>query len=279
VSRLLLAEIYKVLTTKMWWILLIPVVVITAVIGYAGAAIAGLPAVLEEIGTTAPAVALTLPVSMKQTTTFAVILGLIGGAGEFRHKTITTTYLTGSSRGAVLAAKTLTYAGLGLLYGVATFASCTLGALLSSGTDSFPSAMDTLMIGVAGSAGVLAWCILGVGIGTLISNQVVVLIVVLVYKLFFEGLLSLMLRIPQLGLDDLARFLPSAGSTALQTGHGIAAFARTFGDEEYGMREGLEALVGTAGQLSWWTGGLLFAGYTALALAGGWLAARQRDIT
>lgn len=278
-SRLLLAEIYKVFTTKLWWILLIPVVLITGIIGYAGSAIAGLPDIREQTITTVPAVALTIPLSMKQTTTFGVILGLIGGAGEFRHKTITTTYLTASSRHAVLVAKTLIYAGLGLLYGVATFASCALGALLSSGTDSFPSMTETLSIAAAGAIGVAAWSVLGVGLGTLISNQVAVLIVVLVYKLIFEGLLGIVLRIPQLGLEDVARFLPGSSSTALQTGHGIAAFARTFGDEEFSVHEALEALVGTTGQLSWWTGGLVFVGYAALALAGGWLVARDRDIT
>ena len=278
-SRLILAEVYKVFTTKLWWVLLIPVALIAVVIGYAGAAIAGLPAVLEETGTTVPAVALTVPISMKQTTIFAVIVGLIGGAGEFRHKTITTSYLTGSSRGAVLAAKTVVHAGLGLLYGLATFACCSLGALISSGTDSFASATDTLAIAAAGCAGVIAWCVLGVGAGMLIGNQVAVLIVVLVYKLFLEGMLSLILRIPQLGLGDVPPYLPGAGSTALQTGHGIAAFARTFGDEEYGVREGLEGLLGTAGQLSWWAGGLLIASYAALFVAAGWLAGDRRDVS
>jgi ABC-type transport system involved in multi-copper enzyme maturation permease subunit len=279
VNRLLLAELYKVLTTKLWWVLLIPVVVIAGAIGFTGAAIADLPAVLEETGTSAPAVALTLPISMKQATVFALILGLIGGAGEFRHKTITTTYLTGSSRGTVLAAKVITYAGLGLLYGVATFAFCALGALASSGTDSFPSAADTLAIAAAGCAAVIMWSVLGVGIGTLASNQVVVLIVALVYTLFFEGLLSLVLRIPRLGLDGVPPYLPGSGSEALQTDHGITTFARTFGEEAFVVRGGLEALVGTSGQLSWLAGGVLFAGYTAAFVAGGWLAGRQRDIT
>ena len=278
-SRLLLAEVYKVFTTKLWWALLIPVAVIATVIGFAGAAIAGLPAVLEETGTTVPAVALTLPISMKQTTIFAVILGLIGGAGEFRHKTITTSYLTAPSRGAVLAAKTAVYAWLGLGYGMATFVCCALGALVSSGTDSFPTATDTLVIAAAGCAGVMAWCVLGVGIGTLIGNQVAVLIVVLVYLLFVEGLLGLVLRIPPLGLDGVPRYLPGASSTALQTDHGIGAFASTFGDDQYAVRDGVEALVGTAGQLSWWAGGLVIACYATLFVGAGWLAADRRDIT
>jgi ABC-2 type transport system permease protein len=277
--RLVLAEFLKVLTTKLWWVLLIPVAAIAMVVGFAGATIAGLPALVEEAGFTAPAVALTMPISMQQAAIFAVILGLIGGAGEFRHKTITTTYLTCSSRGAVLAAKAITYGVLGLLYGVVTALLCALGAVFGSGIESFPSAGDTLAIAAAGSAAVIVWTVLGVGIGTLMSNQVAVLIVVLVYMLFLEELISLVLRIPQLGLADVPSLLPGAGSTALQTDHGITVFADRFGDEAFGVREGLEALIGVPGQLSWWAGGLLFAGYTALFLAAGWLAGRRRDIS
>jgi ABC-2 type transport system permease protein len=278
-SRLVTAEFLKVFTTKLWWVLLVPVAVIAMVVGFAGATIAGLPALVEEAGFIAPVVALTMPISMQQATIFAVILGLIGGAGEFRHKTITATYLTGSSRSAVLAAKAITYGVLGLLYGVVTALLCALGAMLGSGIESFPSAGDTLAIAAAGSAAVIMWTVLGVGIGTLMSNQVAVLIVVLVYMLFLEGLISLILRIPQLGLADVPPLLPGAGSTALQTEHGITVFADRFGDEAFGVREGLEALIGVPGQLSWWAGGLLFAGYAALFLAAGWLAGRRRDIS
>jgi ABC-2 type transport system permease protein len=279
VTRLLVAEFFKVFTTKLWWALLIPVAVVAIVIGFAGAAIASLPDVVDEAGLTAPAVALTMPISMQQTTIFAVVLGLIGGAGEFRHKTITTTYLTGSSRGAVLAAKAIVYGGMGLLYGLVTAVLCATGAMINSGTASFPSAGDTLVIAAAGTAGVIIWTVLGVGIGTLISSQVAVLIVVLIYMLFAEGLISLILRIPQLGLADIPPYLPGAGSTALQTDHGISAFADSFGDEAFGVNEGLEALVGTPGQLSWWAGGLVFATYAAAFLTGGWLVSQKRDIS
>ena len=278
-NRLLRAELYKVFTTKLWWALLIPVALIASTMGFAGAAIAGLPSLVEGAGFVAPAVALTMPISMKWATIFAAILGLIGGAGEFRHKTITTTYLTGSPRGAVLAAKAVVYTAVGLAYGVITALLCSLGALITSGTDSFPSTMDTLAIATAGSAGVAAWTLLGVGVGMLISNQIVVLIVMLIYMLFLEGLISLIMRIPQLGLDEFPPYLPGSGSTALQTGHGIEVFAERFGDEAFGLREALEGLVGVSGQLSWWAGGLLFAGYAALFLACGWFVGRQRDIT
>lgn len=278
-SRLVVAEFLKVFTTRVWWALLIPVAVIAAVVGFTGAALAGLPDLVDELGRTTPAVALTLPISMKQTTIFAVILGLIGGAGEFRHKTITTSYLTGSSRTAVLAAKAIVYGTMGALYGLVTASLCVLGAMARSGADSFPSAGQTLVIAVAGVAGVVLWAVLGVGIGALVSNQVGVLIIVLVYMLFAEGIISLLLRIPQLGLSDVAAYLPGSSSTALQTTHGIVVFSDSFGDESVAVYDAVEALVGSTGQLTWWGGGLLFATYAAVFLTGGWLVGDRRDIS
>ena len=276
-NRLLLSEVYKLSTTKVWWALLIPVAVIAFVLGLAGAAIAGLSTVVEDAGLT-PALALTMPISMEQTTVFAAVVGLIGGAGEFRHRTITTTYLTGVSRGSVLAAKAIVHAGLGLVYGVVTAVFCAAGALLNSGTDSFPSTTDTLAVAAAGVVGVMAWCVLGVGIGVLITNQIAVLIVVLVYLLFVEGLIGLLVG-TVLGADELPRYLPGAGSTALQTAHGITVFANAFGDEAFGVHDVVEGLVGSSGQLSWWGGGLLIAAYTAAFLAAGWYVGGRRDIT
>jgi ABC-2 type transport system permease protein len=278
-GRQLTAEVLKVLTTRLWWALLIPVAAIAALIGFIGAAVAGLPDVLDSAGTFAPATALTVPISMKQTSVFAVVLGLVGGAGEFRHKTISTTYLTAASRGTVLAAKAVVHAGLGLLYGLTTFACCTLGAVINSGDQSFPPVADTVSIAAAGGAGVAGWCVLGVGLGMLIGNQVAALVTVLVYVLVAEGLIGLVLRIPRLGLAELAHYLPGAGATALQTGHGIATFARSFGEEELIVGQAVQSLVGQSGQLSYTAGGLLFAGYTMLSVAAGWLAGRRRDIS
>lgn len=278
-NRLVVAEFHKVFTTKLWWALLIPVAAVALVLGFAGAAIAGLPDLVEDAGFTTPAVALTMPLAMQQTTIFAVVLGIVGGAGEFRHRTITTTYLTAASRGAVLAAKSIVHAGLGLLYGLATTLMCTVGAVVNSGTDTFPSVTDTVAIAAAGTLGVIAWCVLGVGIATLISNQVAVLVTVLVYKLFAEGLISLVLGVSGSNAEEITRYLPGAGSAALQTDHGITVFANAFGDEAFGVRDLVESLVGSSDQLSWWGGGLLIATYAAAVLAAGWTVSRQRDIT
>jgi ABC-2 type transport system permease protein len=279
VTRLLVAESVKVFTTRLWWALLIPAAMVAAVLGFAGAAIAGLPDLVRDAGFVTPAVALSMPLAMQQTTIFAVVLGVVGGAGEFRHRTVTTTYLTAASRGAVLAAKTVVYAALGLLYGAVTALLCAAGAMLDSGADSFPGAADTLTIAAAGALGVVAWCVLGVGIGTLVTNQVAVLVLVLVYKLFVESMLSLLLGVSGEPAEDVVKYLPGPTAASLQTDHGITVFARAFGDEAFVTREIVETFVGTPDQVSWWGGGLLFAVYTAAVVAAGWVVGLRRDIT
>jgi ABC-2 type transport system permease protein len=280
VNRLVLAELRKIFSTKLWWGLLIPVGCVAAVVGFAGAWFGDLALAAEDFeGERLPTLALTVPYCMQQTTVFAVVLGLIGGAGEFRHKTITTTYLTAPSRGHVLAAKLIGYGALGVLYGAATAVVCSLAALVRSGGDAFPSPAEWLAITALGCVTTLAWTVLGVGLGTLISNQVAVLISVLVYKLLLEGVASIILQIEQVGLDEVARLLPGAASAALATDYGIGAFLRVAGEDGEEVRFALEGLVGSTGQLPWWGGGLVFAAYTALFTVAGWLVSRQRDIT
>ncbi|HEY0636726.1 MAG TPA: hypothetical protein VGD67_03700 [Pseudonocardiaceae bacterium] len=276
---LLHAELLKVFGTRVWWGLLIPVAAIAVLLGFAGAAITGLPSVTEETGVAVPAAALMLPISMKQSAIFAAVLGVIGGAGEFRHRTIATTYLTAPSRGAVLAAKAAVYGVMGLGYGLVTALAGVLGGLAGSGADAFPPPGDTLLVIGAGCLGVALWGVLGVGLGMLLANQVVVLIVLLVYLVFGETLIALALTLPAIGTEDLPRYLPESGTTALMTDHGITVFAEVFGEEyAFATREIVEGLVGDAGQLSWWGGGLLLAGYTAAAVGGAWLRGARRDI-
>ena len=181
----------------------------------------------------------------------ALLLGILGMAGEFRHQTVTQTFLVTPDRGRVVAAKLVAYplAGIALALSILAFtAALATGWLAAKGIT--PSLLDArlgrVLLGAVLAAGLCG--LVGVGVAALVRNQVAALVGVLVWVLLVEGLLMSLLNLPSLG-----KWLPSAAAAALTNPGG--------------------------GQLSRLAGTLLLAGYAlALALAGTRLVVR-RDIT
>jgi ABC-2 type transport system permease protein len=181
----------------------------------------------------------------------ALLLGILGMAGEFRHQTVTQTFLVTPHRGRVVAAKLVAYpvAGIALALVILTFtAAVAAGWLAAKGMT--PSLLDArlgrVLVGAVLAAGLCA--LVGVGVAALVRNQVAALVGVLVWVVVVEGLLMSLLNAPSLG-----KWLPSAAAAALTNPGGA----------------GLSRLAGT----------LLLAGYgLALALVGTRLVVR-RDIT
>jgi ABC-2 type transport system permease protein len=183
----------------------------------------------------------------------ALLLGILGMAGEFRHQTITGTFLVTPDRGRVVAAKLVAYplAGIALTLTILAFtAAVATGWLAAKGIT--PSLLHARVVGQVLLGAVLAagLCgLVGVGVAALVRNQVAALVGVAVWVLVVEGLLMSLLQVP----SSLAKWLPSAAAAALTNPGG--------------------------GHLSRLAGALLLAGYAlALALAGTRLVVR-RDIT
>jgi ABC-2 type transport system permease protein len=182
----------------------------------------------------------------------ALLLGILGMAGEFRHQTVTQTFLVTPNRGRVVAAKLVAYplAGIALALTILAFtAAVATGWLAAKGLT--PSLLDArlgrVLLGAVLAAGLCA--LVGVGVAALVRNQVAALVGVAVWVLVVEGLLMSLLNIP----SSLAKWLPSAAAAALTSPGG--------------------------GHLSRLAGALLLAGYAlALALVGTRLVVR-RDIT
>ena len=172
--------------------------------------------------------------------------------GEFRHQTITQTFLVTPDRGRVVAAKLVAYP----LAGIALTRQHPGRSPRPWPQDGWPPRGSRHRCWTPGSAAywlgaVLAagLCgLLGVGVAALIRNQVAALVGVLVWVVVVEGLLMSLLHAPSLG-----KWLPTAAAAALTNPGGA--------------------------QLSRLAGTLLLAGYAlALALAGTRLVVR-RDIT
>ena len=182
----------------------------------------------------------------------ALLLGILGMAGEFRHGTATPTFLVTPVRGRVVAAKLAasTLAGLAVaLVAAVVVLAVALPWLSAKGVD--VSLADAgLAARLAGlAAAVWLYAVLGTGLGALFRNQFAAVVVGLLWwQGGVEDLVVGVLRRP-----GLSRWLPEGAAVAL-TGPGDATLAM-------------------------WAGGLVFAAYgVALALLGGRLVV-TRDLT
>lgn len=112
---------------------------------------------------------------------------------------------------------------------------------------------------------------LGIGVGSLIGNQVAAVLTLVLYSLIVDPLIGGFLTAAD--IPGVADYLPDGASTALTTDIAIRQLA---GGE-------LPAELGTDlpafASMPWWVGGLLLTGYTVLLVGLGGVAAVRRDIT
>ncbi|HEY4017362.1 MAG TPA: hypothetical protein VGM75_01670 [Pseudonocardiaceae bacterium] len=276
-ANLIKAEFRKVLSTRLWWALLIP----SAAVALLGNLFVTLGAsVTQSIGESAvhvPLAYISLSESFGFTSIFASIFGALGMASEYRHRSITTTYLTGSRDG-VFGAKLLVYGIFGLGYGVITLAAATLGVLIPGDSNTFPDAGDWLLISLVGTVIIALWSVLGVGIGGIISNPIAVVLTLPLYGIFGETLLSfffLAVKAPQ-----ISNFLPVKAATDSITDLAAQMFIdqlRLPADSP--NVDQIKSLLSAADLPQWWLTGLVFVGYTAVFCVLGWAISRKRNIS
>jgi len=247
-TRLVQAELLKLWTTRTARVLLALTAAGTAALVTLVLALAGRPG-QPTLGDDALRQLVGVPNG--PLTLAALVLGVLGMAGELRHGTATATFLATPVRGRVVAAKLAAAALAGLAMAlVATAVGLAVGLpwLHAKGIGA-GLADPGLGLRVAGLAAAVAlYAVLGTGLGALVGNQFAAVVVGLLWLHGVEAILVGMLHRPGLG-----RWLPEGAATALTAP----------GD----------------GTLPMWAGGLLFAAYgLALALLGGRLMVR-RDLT
>jgi hypothetical protein len=246
-TRLVHAELLKLRTTRVAAGLFALTIATSALIVTAVMLIAGRPG-QPAIGSDAlPELVL---VAEGPLVIFALILGVLGMTGEFRHGTATPTFLVTPDRGRVVAAKVVANALAGAAL-AATSAVVVLGIALpwlrAKGVEIAIVDADagSRLLGLAATTALHA--VLGVGLAALVRNQVMAVAAGLVW-MRVEGMIPDVLQRPGLG-----RWMPEGAASAL-TG-------------------------ASAATLSMWAGGLLFAAYgLALALIGTRFVVR-RDLT
>lgn len=263
------SELLKLSTTRIWWVLgIILAVYVAFTAAVLGATFGGL---LTDAGADAGptpglegVASLVYSVAVTVGYVFPVILGTLSVTGEVRHQTLTPTFLGTPRREIVLAAKLTVLFLFGVGYGVvALAASVAVGAALLSVGGSATELGDgeTWLMFARAVLAMGLWAVIGVGLGTLIPNQIAAIVVLIAFTQFVEPILRTAAMLVD-WLADIGRFLPGAAGDAL------------VGSSIFSAMSGAESSL-----LEWWQGGLVLLGFAALAALVGALTTWRRDVT
>ena len=202
-TALVQAELLKVRTVRSWWAYLIVIVLLTG-IGAAG-----------EIGSSDNADRSTLSFQLDLVETiglavlFAIILGITIITNEFRHGTVTPTFLAEPRRERVIFAKaiaaTVVAIGFALLSLVVVAAVAITWLTIVDAQLQLGDAEFLTRIGEQTLSTVL-WALLGVAIGTAVHSQVAALVGTLIWIFLVENLLVGLLGL--VDFDRVAEYLP-----------------------------------------------------------------------
>ncbi len=265
------SENTKVFSTAVWWILAVVLVL------YVGSTAAGLAFVFGASAsgdlpgaTDAPPIPaeglapLLYSIGGSVGYVFPLLVGTLMVTTEFRHQTLTPTLLATPRRGTVLWAKLIAGILIGAMYGaiaVVSAAAPAAGLLAVLGVDTELDSGDTWALFARSVLALMLWTLVGIGVGTLVRNQVVAIVLVLAFTQFVEPLLRLAGGFVD-WLAEVTRFLPGAASDAL------------IGASIYNV-------MGTGGgsTLEWWHGGIVLLAYALVLLLIGHIASWTRDVT
>ena len=196
------SESVKQVTTSMWWLLAIILVAYVAftaaALGFVFAASAS-GALPGQQMTIDPSI---LPPTIYSSATsvgyvFPLLIGTLMVTSEFRHQTLTPTFLAFPRRGTALAGKVVVGILLGLLW--------------------------RMLIAF------VLWVLIGIGVGALVRNQVGAVVGVLVFTQFLEPIGRVAGSFVD-GLSDVVRFLPGAAGDALVGASVFTGIGPTGGD-------------------------------------------------
>lgn len=245
VRRLLRAELVKITSTRVTWALFAGAVALT--LGLVALQIGGLSAkaLHGDVG-----LRKVLPLAGSAATPFALALGVVGMAGEYRHGSIAQAMLAAPRRWQIVVAKLIAYSLAGLVLG----AVCVVAAYALAGPwldakhagfgigDSLP--LEIAVGSILGSAMVAA---IGVGLGAVLKDQVAALLVGIGWTLVID-------TVATSAAPGVGKFFPGGAEAAL-------------------MREQSQDL------LPMGAGGLVLLAYVALFAVAGTYLIRRRDLT
>src|SRR6476620_9002362 len=261
------AELRKLFTTRLWWGMAIAVFV-------SGAAFAVLFAFVftsDALRGPQAAAAPTTDVSLAKAVCtgglqvgylLTLSIGVLTIGSEYRHQTITATFLAIPRRGRVMAAKVISLLAVGAFYGLLSLAGAVgAGTVVLTSKGVAPFADSSIWRTLALSMLVLGlWALIGPGAGILIPNQVAALLISVAVAWIVAPVLSLVLALTEWG-KSISPYLPSRATSAM-----VEATSGGFNGQP-------------VDQLSWWAGVLVLMAYAAVMAGIGTWRTLRFDIT
>ncbi|MEQ3550818.1 hypothetical protein WIS52_10070 [Pseudonocardia nematodicida] len=276
-AAMLRAEARRTVSVRLWWLLLVPVLLLALAMSLFG----GLIGFLVPAATGASSILLLTGLAsvLSMTSIVGAVFGALLAAGEYRYRTVTLAFLTGS-RTQVLGAKVMVGAAVAGFYGLVV---AVLGPLLGGavlGGQQLPGIGPLAALGVLGIVTCALWGALGVAIGTLVPNQAGAVALAVGYLLAGENLVAGALRSGDSALGDpsvfarFTSFLPgNAGDLAL---YEVPVRVAGPGADN---RTVLEFLAGVSAPPPGWVGLLVLLAWATAAVALAAVVGGRRDIT
>jgi ABC-2 type transport system permease protein len=212
-TALIRAELAKLLSTWLWLGILLATMALTALFASLNIAFNDSPDTLAPPLADPAGQRLLFATSGGAAQPLVAVLAAVAAAGEYRHRTATTTYLATPNRSQVIAAKLITYGLVATAYAIACLATVTaisLPWLEARGIDLTltGNGVPATFAGVVLS--VVLFALAGIGLGAWLRDQVAVVVGLLIYLFVAEPIVT---RIP--ALQDWTMYLPGPAASAL----------------------------------------------------------------
>jgi ABC-type transport system involved in multi-copper enzyme maturation permease subunit len=270
------SEIRKVFTTRLWWGMALGMAVLAAGVAAGFAALVGTDFGSDPTNGANPFAEMTIGTAQliynaglvqQLTSLFPLALGVLLITSEYRHQTISATFLATPRRWVVLVSKIVAVVLIGAIYAVVHAASSVAGGVavlsLAKDTDTFldePEVWQSLGIGVLAF---IVWTLLGFGFGMLIRNQIAAVLIAVGAAFLVQIAVNIIFSV--LDWTTAAKFLPGNLTAGM-----LITSDPTAGATDPSTQPYFE---------DWWVSALILSAYAVVLATIGAIITSRRDVT